>query len=292
MWQALSELLGVRHLRTTSYHPTANGLVERFHHQLKASLKASPLPDRWADMLPLALLGIRTSYKDDLHCTATELVYGTSLRLPGEFFASHDGMDTDPTSYVTHLKQSMRALRCTPTRQPVHRESYVDNSLHTASQVFVRHDAVRRPLQQPYDGPYKVLARSDKFFTLDLNGRKDTVSVDRLKPAHLTPRQLALTHHTPSSPNFTAITSTIYSTHNTVRTTGALAYQTARFRSLATHWRGSNVANLELCMCVCMYLEPCVMCVPTLYLPCQTHVSPVGHMLDIDQVLAVQSVSN
>ena len=185
LWQALSELLGVKHLRTTSYHPIANGLVERFHRQLKASLKASPRPDRWTDMLHLALLGIRTSYKDDLQCTAAELVYGTRLRLPKEFFTTRDSADTDPASYVTNLKQSMRALRYTPTRQPQSRNSHIDSFLSAASHVFVRHDAVKKPLQPPYDGPYQVLARSDKYFTLDINGRKDTVSVDRLKPAHL-----------------------------------------------------------------------------------------------------------
>ena len=44
--------LGTKHIRTTSYHPIANGLVEWFHHQLKTVLKAFPYPDHWADMLP------------------------------------------------------------------------------------------------------------------------------------------------------------------------------------------------------------------------------------------------
>ena len=57
---------GLTRLRTTAYHPIANGLVERFHRCLKPSLKASPCPDRWVHMLPLALLGIRTTLKEDL----------------------------------------------------------------------------------------------------------------------------------------------------------------------------------------------------------------------------------
>ena len=36
-----------------------------------------------------------------------------------------------------------------------------------------------------YNGPYKVLDRTEKYFTLDCDGRKDTVSLDRLKPAYL-----------------------------------------------------------------------------------------------------------
>ena len=149
-WQAipgtsLSELLGVSHLRTTSYHPISNGLVERFHRQLKTSL-----------MLPLALLGIRTSYKEDLLCTTAELVYDTSLHLPGEFFTSHDGTGTDPDSYVTHLKDAMRALRCTPPRHPSQVQGHIDSSVSTASHVFVCHDTVKEPLQRSISSPGPV----------------------------------------------------------------------------------------------------------------------------------------
>ena len=35
--------------------------------------------------LPLVLLGIRSVLRQDLQCSVAELVYGTSLRLPGEF---------------------------------------------------------------------------------------------------------------------------------------------------------------------------------------------------------------
>ena len=57
----------------------------------------------------------------------------------------------------------------------------------TCTHVFVRHVAVRKPLRPPYDGPFRIVSRTDKHFTLDLHGRHDTVSVDRLKVAHLDP---------------------------------------------------------------------------------------------------------
>ena len=50
---------------------------------------------------------------------------------------------------------------------------------------FVSHDAVKIGLQRPYDGPYKVLQRTDKYFKINLNGIVDNVSIDRLKPAIL-----------------------------------------------------------------------------------------------------------
>ncbi|GBM67877.1 hypothetical protein AVEN_71203-1 [Araneus ventricosus] len=49
--------------------------------------------------------------------------------------------------------------------------------------MFVRHDAVKRPLQAPYDGPYYVLRRTDKTFTIEKNGKESTINIDRVKPA-------------------------------------------------------------------------------------------------------------
>ncbi len=67
-------LLGSKHIRTTAYHPAANGFVEGFYRQLKAALKAKPHPELWMDALPLVLLGIRTAFKEDLQCIMAELV--------------------------------------------------------------------------------------------------------------------------------------------------------------------------------------------------------------------------
>ena len=102
----ITGLFGIHRIRTTAYHPIANGMIERFHRQLKAALNAHPHPEHWVTSLPMVLLGIRSALKDDLHCTAAELVYGTSLRLPGDFFSPSPDSAADPASYVTRLKST------------------------------------------------------------------------------------------------------------------------------------------------------------------------------------------
>ena len=47
--------------------------------------------------------------------------------------------------------------------------------------VFFRYDVVRNP----YDGPYPVAVQTNKHFTVTVNGRNTTISIDRLNPAHL-----------------------------------------------------------------------------------------------------------
>ena len=69
------QMLGSKRIRTTAYHPIANGLVELFHSQLKAALKASLDPTNWVDMLPTVLLKICTCLKKDLKSSTAELVY-------------------------------------------------------------------------------------------------------------------------------------------------------------------------------------------------------------------------
>ena len=142
----------------------------------------------WVESFPLVLLGIRTALKSDLQCSTVELVYGTTLRLPGEFFQqSTTDTPPDPMILVTRLRDTMCEIRATPVRPQPQRNVHVSKDLSSCTHVFIRHDAVRKPLQQPYDGPYRVLARAGKHFKIDINGRQDTVSLDCLKPAHLAP---------------------------------------------------------------------------------------------------------
>ena len=195
LWTELMKYLGTIRLRTTSYHPQANGLIEWF---LKAALRAQSTPDSWTESLPLVLLGIRTAVKEDLRFSTSELVYGTTLRLPGDFISSSPPpAPFDYTNYVTRLRCFMADLKAKPPRTPS-QQSFVHPTLLKTLHVFVRRDAVRKPLQRPYNDPYKVLKQTDKFFTLDINGTHDTVSIDRLKPAYF--ECLA---RTPSSPTTT-----------------------------------------------------------------------------------------
>ena len=113
LFKSLVAFLGSRRIRIAAYHPQANGLVERFHRQLKSALRAMPTPQHWVDHLPLITLSIRAATKTDTDVAPCELVHGSPLRLPGEFFVSPFQPEDFPvtSAYVSKLKSAMRKLQ-------------------------------------------------------------------------------------------------------------------------------------------------------------------------------------
>jgi len=179
LFRQLSALYGVAHLKTTAYHPAANGMIERLHRQLKAAIKCHE-KDQWTKVLPTVLLGIRAAWREDLGATTADLLYGESIQL-----ASRALPEGDAAEYVRDLRQHFRRLRPTNGTRHGERRTFVFKDLSTADQVFVRHNAPGGTLQQPYDGPYRVVSRKPKTFVVHIRGRDVTVSIDRLKPAYI-----------------------------------------------------------------------------------------------------------
>ena len=57
LWTKTAPLLGTSTNTTTTYHPQANGLIERMHRTMKSALKAKLGADpNWVDALPLVCL--------------------------------------------------------------------------------------------------------------------------------------------------------------------------------------------------------------------------------------------
>ncbi|CAH8649718.1 unnamed protein product [Schistosoma guineensis] len=163
--------------------PSTKWLSKRFHCQFKSALRAHE-NGNWHETLSLVLLGMRTNLKADIQCSAAEMVYGTTLRLPGEFFTPRSRPNFAKSDYVQRLSAFMRTLPPVSTRIQ-HRQVALPRELSTCSHVFIRVDSVRKPSQQPYEGPFHVIARHENTFKVDRYGRVEIVSIDRLKPAHV-----------------------------------------------------------------------------------------------------------
>nr|CDS27171.2 gag pol polyprotein [Hymenolepis microstoma] len=161
-----------QHIRTSAYHPEANGLVERFHRQLKSAIIATSSSFNWVESLPIILFSIGITVKEDLGCCPAKPVLSTTIWLPGEMFAhSKDRILPDPSSYSARLKEHFRSIHPAPTRSN-DRPTHIHEDLSSCPFVFVRVDTVKKPQHRCT----MDLQRKFKYFILDRNGTKDSVS--------------------------------------------------------------------------------------------------------------------
>ncbi|GBM72364.1 hypothetical protein AVEN_178041-1 [Araneus ventricosus] len=113
LFHNLANLLGSYKNRSTAYNPKANDTIERVNRQLKAALMAHSTAD-WLGALPLVLLDIRSSIKLDIGAFSVELVYGTSLRLPGELFRQFQNTTQTQTEFLAELRHTLQQIRPVP----------------------------------------------------------------------------------------------------------------------------------------------------------------------------------
>ena len=89
MVSSLCKFLGIIHSPTTSFHLQSNGIVKRFHRQLKVSLRARLAGSDWFNHLSMVLLGLSSGVpSEDSSISPSEAVYGSPLILPCEFLDS------------------------------------------------------------------------------------------------------------------------------------------------------------------------------------------------------------
>ncbi|GFV60054.1 uncharacterized protein K02A2.6 [Trichonephila clavipes] len=181
LFRSIAAICGTKVAHTTSYHSQCNGKVERLHRTLKGAIKAHN-NIRWTESLPTVLLGLRAAIRPDISYTIAQMVYGTSIKLPGEFF-DPPTINMDPQNFVAKLQQHMAELK--PLKSPSNRKQNIfgHKDMKSCSHVFLRIDRVKKALEPPYEGPYTVQKKYDKYFTILIKDKAVNISVDRLKPA-------------------------------------------------------------------------------------------------------------
>ncbi|KHJ40424.1 integrase core domain protein, partial [Trichuris suis] len=165
LWASFSKLLGCQHIATSAYHPQSNGLVERFHRQLKSALIA------------------HMHERSPLDGSAPSRFAGPTYGRQRQFFerTANDASD-DPFSFANRLKSSMQRLKPVAPRSSM-RAPFISKSLKECTHVFLQVAPRPHGLVPLYFGPHAVIKRTDKTITINMDGREATVAIDRTKPA-------------------------------------------------------------------------------------------------------------
>ncbi len=170
----LCRLLKVKQLRTTVYHPQADGLVERFNQTLKQMLRRVVAEDKrdWDLMIPYVLFGIREVPQASTGFTPFELLFGRQPR--GLLDVAKEAWEQQPAvhrSVIEHVREMRdRIDRVMPlvrehlskaqqAQQRHYNRAAQPREFHPGDRVMVLVPTAACKFLATWQGPYTVLEK-------------------------------------------------------------------------------------------------------------------------------------
>lgn len=103
--------MGVKKIRTTSYHPQGNGVIERWHRSLKAALTTRLDTSTWVNELSTVMLGLCAAGLSENSVSPAEYTFGKTQRLPGKFFDTYNLSFGDANELLKNIRSSIINLK-------------------------------------------------------------------------------------------------------------------------------------------------------------------------------------
>ena len=180
------ERLGIHHKTSTAYHPQAQGAIERIHRPMKTAFRALSDTSSWPAHLPFITLALNNLPCDNNIFTPHQMAFGQAANLPGSISLPEEQVGQLPSiagilAFIECMGQHKKTARPLPENSP-----HIEKDLFTCRTVWIFNNA-KKSLEPLYTGPYLVLQRHHKYFTVLTERGAVEVSVDRLKTAYELP---------------------------------------------------------------------------------------------------------
>ena len=189
----ICQLFKIKQLRTTSYHPQTDGLVERFNRTLCDMLACyvNEDPESWDVFLPFVTFAFNTAEQASVKNNPFYLFYGRDAIMPTELVENRryrfteDDMEIYRQKWQTALSFAREQLIKAQNKQKVYYDAnskVVDYSI--GDYVLLRSPPVPGKFQYRWLGPYAVVKRiSPLTYKINLPGASEdvVVHVNRLK---------------------------------------------------------------------------------------------------------------
>ncbi|XP_026050763.1 uncharacterized protein LOC113037671 [Carassius auratus] len=169
------QLLGIKSLRTTPYHPQTDGLTERFNQTLKQMLRkfVSETGEDWDQWLPYLLFAYREVPQASTGFSPFELLYGRDVRGPLALLQEmwEGSPEKEPTSVVSYVLQMRERLQKMTGLAQNHlaearekQKTWYDplareRDLEVGTKVLVMLPSRESKLLAKWQGPYEIKKR-------------------------------------------------------------------------------------------------------------------------------------
>uniref|UniRef100_A0A669CU45 Gypsy retrotransposon integrase-like protein 1 n=1 Tax=Oreochromis niloticus TaxID=8128 RepID=A0A669CU45_ORENI len=181
--------LGIKHQKSSAYHPESQGALERFHQTLKSMMRKFCLESEkeWDEGLPLLLLAVRESVQESLGFSPAELVFGHTVRGPLQLLKENFLSDTDAPKvnvldYVSSFRERLHKA-CAIARNALvaaqgkmkrkFDKKAVQRKFEVGDKVLTLLSVPGSSFQAKFSGPYTVQAKlSDTDYVIDTPERR------------------------------------------------------------------------------------------------------------------------
>lgn len=204
LFRELCKLLGIDKVRTSCYHPSGNGLIERFHRTLNTMLGkvVSSHQHDWENFLPYVLAAYRASRHEATGFSPNRLLFGRETRGAIDLIYGRPpdvvGVQSTYCDYVQDLAERMdsayRTVREELRTAAERRKHAYDMRVRTAEYLpgtYVWYYCPRRftgrsaKWEKTCSGPFLVLEKCGPVtyrIRKTLNSRPFVAHVDKLRP--------------------------------------------------------------------------------------------------------------
>ena len=199
LMREVSRLLSVKQLTTTPYHPTCNGLVERFNGTLKQLLRriCADRPSDWDRYLASVLFAYRETPQSSMGFSPFELIYGRCVRGPlsilKELWSGQAPSDEVKTEYQytidlrerleTTLDAAQHELRKSMAKSAkYYNRKSRDRQFRPGDKVLLLCPTDYNKMLLQWKGPFGVVHKlNDQDYRIDVNGTLKTFHANMLK---------------------------------------------------------------------------------------------------------------
>ncbi|XP_070576386.1 uncharacterized protein [Ptychodera flava] len=174
LMEDLCKLLHIKKLKTSPYHPMANGLVENFNGTLKSMLKkfAATSPESWDRYIPYLSFAYREVPQQSTGFSPFELLYGRQVRGPlaimRESWTGELPSEENLAQFVVETRDRLAQMTdlATDNLSTAQKKQKVwydrtarEREFQIGDQVLILLPSSTNKLQAQWQGPYKVTKR-------------------------------------------------------------------------------------------------------------------------------------
>lgn len=197
LFQELCRILEIAKTRTTPYHPSSNGQVERYNQVILHMVRCfvGENVTTWDEELPLLTMALHSTVHRQTGYTPNRLMLGREVMLPLDILlGTVEDKAYEPAEWVKELETRLAkvhkfardSLKTAQARQKKDYDINLRNSSYEPGDVVYRLDetskvGLSRKLQAPWSGPFLVTNSRPPIYQIQTPRREFYVHHDKLK---------------------------------------------------------------------------------------------------------------